>query len=213
MFTAEAFLKNLVFFGDGLLCPPEGYGEAVVELLITRHPDVAFKSFHLGEERLTLEAAQGVAPALIGKAPDLAVIGLGAADMDEARPPEASLEKLAALVQLLLSKTQTRVAVATVCAAFLPSAARATAAEFNAGVRMLPGTFPGGDRVRVLDLDAAVDGFLEAHRRGAGEKRSLHVSALRPTSMGRVFLSNTVYALLGADSLWTIPETRATPAS
>lgn len=199
-FTAEAFLKNLVFFGDGLLCPPEGYGEAVVELLITRHPDAAFKSFHLGDERLTAEAAQALAPALIGKAPDLTVIGLGAVDMDEGGAPEASLEKLAALVQLLLSKTKTRVAVTTVCAAFLPPTARAAAAEFNAGVRMLPGTFAGGERVSVLDLDAAVDGFLDAHRRGSGEKRSLHASAVRPTSMGRVFLSNTVYALLGIDA-------------
>jgi hypothetical protein len=203
VFTAEAYLKNLVFFGDGLLCPPEGYGEAVVELFVTRHPGAAFKSFHLGEERLSLEAALGLVPALIGKAPELTVIGLGAADMNEGHAPEPSLEKLAALVQVLLSKTQTRVAVTTVCAAFLSPVARVAAAEFNAGVRMLPGTFPGGERVSVLDLDAAVDAFLDAHRRGVGEKRSLHASALRPTSMGRVFLSNTVYALLGGDSLLT----------
>src|SRR5690606_8846591 len=103
------------FCGDGLLCPPEGYGEAVVELLVTRRPGAAFKSYHVGEEQLTAVAALPVAPALIGKAPDLVVIGLGTADMAQELAPEASLEKLGALLQVLLLKTQTRVALTTVC--------------------------------------------------------------------------------------------------
>lgn len=201
VFRAEAFLKNLVFFGDGLLCPPEGYGEAVIELLVTRRPGAAFKSYHVGEENLTVAAALPVAPALIGKAPDLVVIGLGTADMAQELAPEASVEKLRALLQLLLLKTQTHVALTTVCSAFLPAPARAAAAEFNEGLRLL-GATTSPERVRVLDLEPVVDSFLEAHRRGAGEKRSLHVQPLRLTSTGRVFLSNTVYDMLELDAIF-----------
>ncbi len=185
-----------------MLCPPDGYGEAIVELLVTHRPGAAFKSYHLGEEQLTVEAALPVAPALIGKAPDLVVIGLGTADMARELAPDASVEKLGALLQLLVLKTQARVVLTTVCPAFLPAQARAAAVEFNAGVRLLGATVSSPERVRVLDLAPVVDAFLEAHRRGAGEKRSLHVQPLRLTSTGRVFLSNTVYGLLELDELF-----------
>lgn len=173
----------------------------MVELLVTRRPGAAFKSYHLGDEHLTVEAAQPLAPALIGKAPDLVVIGLGTADMAEERPPEACLEKLGALLQLVLLKTRARVALTTVCTAFLPAPARAAAADYNDGLRLLAAATP--ERVSVLDLDPVVDAFLEAHRRGSGEKRSLHVHPLRLTSTGRVLLSNTVHDLLGLDELFT----------
>ena len=183
-----------------MLCPPEGYGEAIVELLVTRRPGAAFKSYHVGEEQLTVEAALPVAPALIGKAPDLVVIGLGTADMAQERAPEASVEMLGSLVQLLVLKTQARVALTTVCPAFLPSQARAAAADFNAGVRAWGASH--ASRVEVLDLEPVVETFLDAHRRGAGEKRSLHVQPLRLTSTGRVFLSNTAYDLLKLDEFF-----------
>lgn len=189
---------NLVFYGDGLLCPPEGYGEAVVELLVTRRPSAVFKSFHSGEEQLALEAALRGAPALIGKAPDLVVVGLGATDILQGADPDGSCEHLGALVNLLLLKTQARVALATVCASFLASEERPAAARFNAGLRGLAAS--AGDRVVILDVDTAVARFLDAHRRGSGEKRSLHAQPLRLTSTGRVFLSNTVYDLLDLDA-------------
>lgn len=191
-------MKNLVFYGDGLLCPPEGYGEAVIELLVTRRPGALFKSFHSGEEQLALEGALRGAPALIGKAPDIVVVGLGAVDLLQGADPDLACERLGALVNLLLLKTQARVALTTVCSSFLPAEARPAAAGFNAGLRGLAAS--AGDRVVVLDVDAAVAGFLDAHRRGGGEKRSLHAQPLRLTSTGRVFLSNTVYALLDLDA-------------
>lgn len=186
-----------MFFGDGLLCPSEGYGEPIVELLTLRRPGAAFKSYHPGEESLTLEAALRGAPAIIGKAPDFVLLGLGNADMARGVDPAAALEPLEALVQLLLLKTQARVAVANVCTAFQTAEARPAAAAFNAGLATL-----AGDRVERIDLDGPVNAFLEVHRRAAGEKRALHVGPLRLTSMGRVFLSHTVSARLALEELF-----------
>ena len=191
-----------MFYGDGLLCPPEGYGEGIVELLVLRHPDAAFRSFHHGEESLALDAALRGAASLIGKAPDFVFLGLGNVDMLRGVAPAEALASLRALIQVVLLKTQARVAVANVCGAFLPPEARAGAAGYNAGLMGLPGE--SGDRVRVVNIDDPVNAFLEAHRRGGGEKRSLHVRPLCPTSMGRVFLSNTVFGLLSLEDIFTV---------
>ncbi len=190
-------MKNLVFYGDGLLCPPEGYGEGVVDLLVTRRPGAAFKSFHMGEESLTVDAALRGAPALIGKAPDTVVVGLGTADLLQGASLSAMLEPLGALVQVLLLKTQARVALVTVCSAFMPEASRAPAAAFNASLQDLAGM--AGERVTVLNVDDVVNTFLEAHRRGPGEKRALHSTALRLTATGRALLSHSVYRFLRLD--------------
>jgi hypothetical protein len=192
-------LKNLVFYGDGLLCPPEGYGEQIIELLVMRRPAAGFKSFHPGEETLTLETALRGAPSLIGKAPDFVYIGLGSADMLRGVEPAAAIENLRALIQLLMLKTQARVALAKVCAAFLPPEARVSAAAFNAGLDDL-----ATDRVGIVNLDNPVSGFLEAHRRGGGGKHSLHLTPLRLTSMGRVFLSNTASRLLALEDFFPV---------
>jgi hypothetical protein len=181
-----------VFFGDGLMCPPDGYGEQIVERLVMSRPDAVFKSFHPGEEALTLEAALRGAPALIGKAPDFVLLGLGNADMIRGISPDEALGNLRALIQVLLLKTQARVVVANVCGAFLAPDARAITAEYNAELALMAVEHEG-ERVDVLDLDGPVNRFLEAHRRGAGEKRSLHAGPLRLTSMGRVFLSGTAF--------------------
>ncbi len=190
-------LKNLVFYGDGLLCPPEGYGEQIVELLVLQRPDATFKSFHPGEEQLSLEAALRGAPAVIGKAPDFVYIGVGGGDLLRGVEVGTALETLRALLQVLYIKTPARIAVANLCTAFFPQEARAAAAEFNAGIAAL-----GSDRVGIVDLDDPVNLFLEAHRRGAGEKRSLHSHPMRPTSMGRVFLAHKAFALLELESLF-----------
>jgi hypothetical protein len=188
-----------VFYGDGLSCPPEGYAEHIVELLVLRRPEVAIKSFYPGEENLTLEAALRGAPALIGKAPDFVYLAVGAADLLRGTEPESALENLAALLQVLLLKTQARVVVANVCTAFLPQELRASAVAFNEGLNALC-----GERVIVADLDLPVTTFLEAHRRGGGEKRALHAQPLRLTSMGRVFLSNTAFTLLDLENLFPV---------
>jgi hypothetical protein len=184
-------VKNLVFCGDGVLCSPEGYGDLLVELLTLRRPAAAIQSFVRGEPELTTESALRDAPALIGKAPDFVLLGVGHADMLRGEDPARALARLRDLVQLLLLKTHAEVALASLCTAFLPAEAREAAAAFNAGLADL-----SGPRVRVADLDAPVRAFLEAHRRGEGEKRALHVQALRPTSMGRLLLAYAAWDAL-----------------
>ena len=188
-----------MFYGDGLLCPPDGYGEGIVELLVMRRPDAAVKSFHPGEESLTLEAALRGAPSLIGKAPDLAYIALGAADALRGTDPDEALSSLRALLQVLRLKTTAHLAVANVCTAFLPSEARPAAAVFNAGLAALAAGGEDATRLTLVDLDGPVTAFLEAHRRGPGEKRSLHAQPLRLTSMGRLLLARAAFERLGLE--------------
>jgi hypothetical protein len=58
--------------------------------------------------------------------------------------------------------------------------------------------------VRVVDLDAPVRAILDAHRRGGGEKRALHVQALRPTSMGRLLLAQAAWDALDFESIFPV---------
>jgi len=180
-------MKNLVFYGDGLLCPPEGYSEQVVDRLVLRHPEAAFQSYHPGEQNLTLEAALKGAPFhVIGKAPDVVFLGIGNADLLHSAEPAAMHAGLEALLQLIQQKTRAHLAFTSVCEAFLPEESqREKARVYNAGLSAL-----AGERAILLDLNGHVNAFLERHRQGAGEKRALHVLPLQLTSMGRIFLSH-----------------------
>ncbi len=170
------------------MCPPAGYGEHVLDLLVLRHPGAALKAYHPGEERLTLEAAlAGLAP-VIGKAPDFLHLGFGHTDVLVGRSPGEVLQGFEVLLQTLLMKTQARITLANLCEAFLPEAMRVAARECNVALKALE-----GDRVQVLDLNLPVLQFLDRHRRGGGEKRSLHENALRLTSLGRTLLARTVF--------------------
>jgi hypothetical protein len=195
-------LKKLVLYGDGFLCPPGGYGESLIDLLVMRRPEAAFTASLPGEENLTLEASARDLPLLVGKAPDFMYLGLGAGDMLRGADPADAFAALESLVQVLLQKTRARIAVANLCEAFLPPDARAAAVEFNFA---LPGIL--GERVQITDLNAPVNIFFDRHRRGSGEKRSLYEGARdgvppRLTSMGRVFLSHAAYGQLGLEELF-----------
>lgn len=179
-------VKKLVFYGDGLLCPPSGYGEQLVDLCVLRQPGAVFQSFHPGEENLLLETALKGAPFhILGKAPDLVYLGLGNADLLQSSDPHAMISTLDALLQLVLQKTRAQVAFTPAFEAFLPEAGQRERAQvYNAGLPAL-----AGERVFFLDLNARIGDFLEKHRQGSGEKRALHQRPLELTSMGRVFLS------------------------
>jgi hypothetical protein len=125
-------VKNLVFCGDGVLCPQEGYGDTLVEMLTLKRPAASFRSSMRGETELTTEGALHDAPALIGKAPDFILVGVGHADMLRGEDPGRALGHLRELVQLLLLKTHADVAVAPLCTAILTAEARAAAESFNA---------------------------------------------------------------------------------
>lgn len=181
-------MKNLVFYGDGLLCPPEGYGEQIVDLLVLRHPELPFQSFHPGDQNLTLEAALKGAPmSVIGKAPDFVFLGMGNADvLHSSASPETLLKSLESMLHMILQKTRAHIAFTSVCEAFLPEEPQRLAARaYNFALPPL-----AGDRVHFLDLNQQVNSFLEKHRKGSGEKRALHSHPLGLTSMGRVFLSH-----------------------
>ncbi len=191
-------MKNLVFYGDGLLCPPEGYGEDIVDLLVMQHPETAVQSFHPGEKALTLEAGFKGAPFhVVGKAPDWVYLGLGLADLLHSADPKIMRETLESLLQLILQKTRAQIAFTSVCEAFLPEESQREQAKiYNASLSSL-----SGERTFFVDLNTSVNQFLEKHRQGPGEKRALHLLPLQLTSMGRVFMSHTALKNLPWDNL------------
>jgi lysophospholipase L1-like esterase len=180
-------LKKIVFYGDGLLCNPDGYGEQIADLLTLRHPETAFQSFHYGETELTLQAARkDAALHVLGKAPDWVYLGLGHPDLLLSTSEATMLGHLDDLLKLILQKTRAHIVLASVCEAFLFEEAQKEAARsYNAKLSSLM-----DERVLFLDLNSRVNEFLIHHRRGSGEKRALHSSPLKLTSMGRVFLSH-----------------------
>ena len=181
-------MKNLVFYGDGLLCPPNGYGESIMDLLLLQNPESNVQSFHSGETGLLLENALKGAPLhVLGKAPDWVFLGLGLPDLLQSRNPTLMRETLESLLQLILLKTRAEIVFTSIIEAFLPEESqREKAVAYNSSLSSLT-----GERLLFLDLNASVQLFLEKHRQGSGEKRALHVLPLQLTSMGRVFLSHS----------------------
>ncbi len=191
-------MKKIVFYGDGILRPPSGYSEQLIDLLVFHHPLASFQSFHLGEECLTLDSALKNAPFhVIGKAPDLIFLALGNTERLQQEAISLSLEKLHTLIHLFTLKTKAKIVLTSLCSAFYSEASRDDVLAYNVGMQkiaLLP-------QLQWLDLDSAVHTFLEKHRLGMGEKRALHQGPMALTSMGRVFLSQTAYSQLPWDTL------------
>ena len=165
-----------------------------------RKPNGAFQSFHLGEESLSLETAEKQAAFhVIGKAPDLIFLGMGHTDLLAGKSSDAMRIAFASLLDLLQAKTQAHIAFASICEAFFPEEnQRETARTFNTTLSAF-----AGPRTRFLDLNSPVNTFLDQHRQGKGEKRALHLSPTRLTSMGRVLLAEILFQQLGWSELFS----------
>lgn len=185
-------MKKITLLGDGVLSGPTGFGDTLINLLIARRPDLPLQSFQFGQDGSTLASMLRDAPFhIIGKAPDVVVLGGGYSDLAAGTDPLAAVKVLEDLTALLLSKTAAVLCIANLAEAFLsgreglPDAA----GTFNRALSRMPAM-----RVKVLDLDARARSFLERHREGPGEKRALHNDWNRLTGLGRLLLAEAAYA-------------------
>lgn len=180
---------RLVLYGDGLLTPPHGFGELLLDALLLKAPALAWQASLQGSEDLGVEKAFHEASwRLLGKAPQEAILALGATEIQKGAKAKDLLPWLQELLQLIHNKTQAEIALVTLPLAFFPEgSAREEAGFWNAALAELDSGV-----IACFDLNAPVQAFFREHRESLGEKRALHVAANRLTMLGKLLLAQTV---------------------
>ena len=180
-------MTNIVLYGDGLICPPQGFGESFADLLTLRCPSAAIQIFQTGGETLDLEAGlKGAAFQVIGKAPDLVFLSFGHSDLLKKTPAEKMAELMSDLLRLLIAKTRANIVFSTCFPNFLSEELRENGRAYNTALQPLT-----SERAIFLDLNSPILDFLVKHHQNSGEKRALHQNPQRLTSMGRILLAHT----------------------
>ncbi len=186
-------VKKIIFWGDGILAGPNGFAELLLNHIFLHHPRADVATFQYGEESETWQDAAKSAPFhVIGKAPDLVVLGFGYSDLSAGRDPGEIAQTARAAVTLILQKTQSRVCLLSMVSSFFAEEGeRERCHALNQHLRSL-----SGPRVDFVDLEGRVERFLAEHKQGTGEKRSLHLDSSRLTPLGRLFLAHHAFHLI-----------------
>jgi hypothetical protein len=186
-------MKKIIFWGDGILAGASGFAELLLNHIFLHHPRANVATSLYGGEAETWQAAAKNTPFhVIGKSPDLAVLGFGYADLNEGRSPEEIATVAQGMITLILQKTQCRICLLSVVSSFFAEPAdREKCHVLNRRLREL-----AGPRVDFVDLEGRAERFLLEHKQGAGEKRSLHLDSSRLTPLGRLFLAHHAFHLI-----------------
>jgi hypothetical protein len=186
-------VKKIIFWGDGLLAGPTGYAELLAHHIFLHHPQADVSTSFYGDEHATWQDAFSLTPLhVIGKAPDLVVFGFGGTDLSAGKSPEEIRDLAQSALTLILHKTQSRVCLISMISSFFPQGAgREDCHAVNLKLREL-----ATDRVSWVDLESKVEGFLDLHRQGPGEKHALHLDNARLTPLGRLFLAHHAFDLI-----------------
>lgn len=195
-------MKKIIFWGDGPLSGPGGYGELLENHVILHHPRTALSMSIQGGENTTLADALREAPLhAIGKDPDLLYLAFGHADIRAGRAAAEIIRSFRDLTDLILQKTHARLCLATLIAGFFAGDGdRDRIRTVNAHLRGLR-----DPRIGLADLDGEVDAFLREHRQNEGDQHALHLDSARLTALGRLHLAHHAYRL----APW--PELRVQP--
>jgi hypothetical protein len=186
-------VKKIIFWGDGILAGPSGFAELLLNHIFLHHPRAEVgTSLYGGEAETWQDAAKNTPFHVIGKAPDLTVLGFGYSDLAAGRNPVDIAAIAQGTITLMVQKTQGRVCLLSVVSSFFAEEEeRERCHALNRRLRDL-----AGPRVDFIDLEGRVERFLAEHKQGAGEKRSLHLDASRLTPLGRLFLAHHAYHLI-----------------
>jgi hypothetical protein len=186
-------VKKIIFWGDGVLAGPYGFAELLLNHIFLHHPRAEVStSIYGGEAETWQDAARNAPFHVIGKAPDLVLLGFGYSDLAAGRKA-GEIESVArGAVALMVQKTQCRVSLLPLIASFFAGEdMREECRAFNRHLRSL-----AGPRVDYVDLETRVEHFLAEHQMGAGEKHALHMEADRLTPLGRLFLAHHAFHLI-----------------
>lgn len=194
-------VKKIIFWGDGILSGPSGYGELLENHVFLHHPRAAVSMSIQGRDGSTLAEALREAPLhAIGKDPDLLYLGFGHSDIAAGRTQGEIGRAFQDLIGLVLQKTRTRICLSGLIPGFFSEdEERLRCHAVNRTLLSLGGS-PGGpvgpgSRVAFLDLESKVEDFLREHRESPGDQRALHLDPSRLTPLGQLFLAHQAYSL------------------
>lgn len=199
-------MKKIIFWGDGILAGPDGYGELLENHLLLHHPRADVSMSIQGREGTTLTDALREAPFhAIGKDPDLLFLAFGHADVQAGHAIGEILRVYQDLVSLVLQKTHARICLADLIPGFFPEEAeREICLTMNHSLRDLTSS-----RVSVLDLAGDVDAFLRDHRESPGDQRALHLDCGRLTPLGQLHLAHHAFRRVPWPDLSLAPSVQA----
>lgn len=198
-------MKKIIFWGDGLLVGTTGYAELLAHHIFLHHPqaNVSTSIIHGATPATWRDVLRDAPLHVIGKAPDLVILGLGGADLSLEKSPEEIAHHAQAALNLMLQKTQCKVVLLSVVSSFFAEDAQREACHsLNHRLREL-----AVDRITWVDLESQVEIFLNQHRQGLGEKHSLHLDPARLTPFGRLFLAHHAFELISWPDLNPASET------
>lgn len=186
-------MKKIIFWGDGILAGPSGFAELLSNHIFLHHPRAdVFTSLYGGEQAGWNDAARETPLHVIGKAPDLVILGFGYTDLAAGRSADDIALAAQGVVNLMLQKTQSRICLLSMVSSFFAEEAdREACRALNRRYAM-----DADARVSLVDLDSKVEWFFREHRQGPGEKHSLHLDRNRLTPLGRLFLAHHAFRLI-----------------
>ncbi len=186
-------MKKIIFWGDSLLAGSNGFAELLSLHIFLHHPQANIVTSIYGGGPVTWQETLPEAPLhVIGKAPDLVVLGFGSADLMLGKTPEVVWTDAQTSLALMLQKTHSRIClISLISSFFMEEQEREACRAINDRMRAL-----AVNRVEWIELDAPVENFLIQHRQGTGEKHSLHLDNTRLTPLGRLFLAHHAFRLI-----------------
>ena len=186
-------MKKIIIWGDGILAGPSGFAELLSNHIFLHHPRADVSTSLYGGETASWQSAVKETPLhVIGKAPDLVVLGFGYTDLAAGHTAMDIVQMASGMITLMLQKTQARICLLTTVSSFLPDEPeRERCRVLNRHMRELT-----GPRVTLVDLEGRVEWFHSEHRQGPGEKHSLHLDRNRLTPLGRLFMAHHAFHLI-----------------
>ncbi len=184
-------MKKLVFLGEELSFGKDGFGELLHSHLILSAPQFSFELSSFSDNEMTYEKAFTSVPVhVIGKAPDLVLLALGYNDLLSEKPVDSLKKSLLDTLNLILDKTRASIMVTNLCSAFFQGNTQLLdrCREFN----QICGEVSNTERITGIDVDTPTIRFLDEHRLGKGEKRSLHIDGPHLTILGALLLSRII---------------------
>ena len=185
-------MKKIIFWGDGILAGPSGFAELLSNHIFLHHPraDVS-TSLYGGEQAGWQDTVRETPLHVIGKAPDLVVLGFGYTDLADGKSPDEIARLAHGVLNLMLQKTHTRICILSVVSGFfIEDSDRERCHALNKAFRV------SDPRISLVDLDRKVDEFFQEHKQGPGEKHSLHLDRSRLTPLGKLFLAHHAFGLI-----------------
>ncbi len=181
-------MKNLLLFGDGVLFGPDGFGDYLIAQFFLAQPAAVYTFNCHGRDELCWDEALEMAPFhILGRAPQGIVLGLGHSDIHLLRPMDQVFCDLSALLDLIVGKSQATIYLCQVCPSLFAGDEEKLERVSAYNSRLVE---KQNSRIKLMRFSDAVEDFLSQHRKGRGEKHSIHSQWNRLTILGRILFAN-----------------------